>query len=188
MIKIAITGSIASGKTTASQILSYRRGALFSADRVVKKLYQKNSFKKLLSQKFNSENNFNLKDLLKRKILKNKKNIKKLEKIIHPIVRTEMKKFSNMNKRKKNLFYEIPLLIENRLMKYFDVIIFIKANKKLRLKRFKLKGGDEKLFNIFNNRQMSDLKKSKFSDHVVVNEKNLNILKKKLLGIIKLYV
>ena len=35
---------------------------------------------------------------------------------------------------------------------------------------------------------MSDLKKSKFSDHVVVNEKNLNILKKKLLGIIKLYV
>ena len=188
MIKIGITGSIASGKTTASQILSHKRGALFSADKVVKKLYQKDSFKKILSQEFNPENKFNLKNLLKRKILKNKKNIKKLEKIIHPIVRKEMRKFSNTNKRKKNLFYEIPLLVESRLMKYFDVIIFIKAKKKIRLKRFKSKGGDEKLFNILNNRQMSDFKKSKYSDHVVVNEKNLNILKKKLLGIIKLYV
>ena len=35
MIKIGITGSIASGKTTASQILSYKRGPLFSADAVV---------------------------------------------------------------------------------------------------------------------------------------------------------
>jgi dephospho-CoA kinase len=33
-------------------------------------------------------------------------------------------------------------------MKYFDVIIFIKAKKKLRLKRFKLKKGDKKLFNL----------------------------------------
>ena len=52
-----------------------------------------------------------------------------------------------ITKKKKNLFYEIPLLIENKLMKYFDIIIFIKAKKKLRLKRFKAKGGDEKLFN-----------------------------------------
>ena len=42
MIKIGITGSLASGKTTASQILSYGRGPLFSADQVVKKLYKNN--------------------------------------------------------------------------------------------------------------------------------------------------
>ena len=36
MIKIGITGSLASGKTTASQILSYGRGPLFSADKAVK--------------------------------------------------------------------------------------------------------------------------------------------------------
>ena len=41
MIKIGITGSIASGKTTASQILSYKRGPLFSADVVVSRLYKK---------------------------------------------------------------------------------------------------------------------------------------------------
>ena len=73
-------------------------------------------------------------------------------------------------------------------MNYFDIIIFIKAKKKLRLKRFKAKGGNEKLFSILNNKQYSDIKKAKFSDHTIVNEKNLNILKKNLLGIIKLYV
>ena len=37
MIKIGITGSIASGKTTASKIISNQRGKLFSADKIVKK-------------------------------------------------------------------------------------------------------------------------------------------------------
>ena len=41
MKKIGITGSLASGKTTASKILSSGRGPLFSADSTVKKLYQK---------------------------------------------------------------------------------------------------------------------------------------------------
>ena len=40
MIKIGITGSLASGKTTASKILSRRRGPLFSADVAVKELYE----------------------------------------------------------------------------------------------------------------------------------------------------
>ncbi|MDC0937508.1 dephospho-CoA kinase [Pelagibacteraceae bacterium] len=188
MIKIGITGSISSGKTTASKILSYKKAPLFSADVEVKKLYKNNNFKKILFEKFNIEKKKNLKASLKKKIYTNKKNIKKLEKIIHPLVRNKMKKFSKKNERKKMIFYEIPLLIESKLMKYFDVIIFIKAKKKVRLKRFKLKGGDEKLFNIMNNRQLSDKKKIKFSDYVVVNEKNLNILKKKLSSIIKLYV
>ena len=47
MKKIGITGSIASGKTTASQILSAKRGPLFSADNVVKKLYKNNLTSKI---------------------------------------------------------------------------------------------------------------------------------------------
>ena len=99
MIKIGITGSIASGKTTASKFLSNKRGPLFSADQAVKKLYRDNNFKNLLKKKFNINKKSNLKNTLKEKILKNKKNIKKLEKIIHPLVRKEMKKFSIFNKK-----------------------------------------------------------------------------------------
>ena len=94
MIKIGITGSIASGKTTASKILSNKRGPLFSADKIVKELYKKNDFKKRIIKAFNLKKKINLKNLIKRKILESKTNIKKLEHIIHPQVREEMNKFS----------------------------------------------------------------------------------------------
>jgi dephospho-CoA kinase len=108
MKKIGITGSIASGKTTASKILSARRGPLFSADKVVKRLYKRNKFKKLILKKFNIKNSIKFKNLLREKILKNNNNIKKLEMLIHPLVRKEMKKISLLNKYKKTTFYEIP--------------------------------------------------------------------------------
>ena len=76
------------------------------------------------------------------------------------------------------------MLIESKLMKHFDIIIFIKAKKKLRLKRFLSKSGDKKLFNLLNSKQLKETKKIKFCDFVVVNEKNLNILKKNLSAII----
>ena len=68
----------------------------------------------------------------------------------------------------------------------FDVL-FLKAKRSVRLKRFKLKGGNEKLFNLMNNRQLSDAKKIKYCDHVIVNEKNLSTLKKNLLDVVRLY-
>ena len=187
MIKIGITGSLASGKTTASKTLSFKRGPLFSADKAIKELYQNKNFKSLIGKRFRIKKNNQIKKYLKKIILKDQKNIRKLEKIIHPLVRKKMRNFTSQNKNKKFLFYEIPLLIESKLMKHFNVIIFIKAKKQLRLKRFKLKGGDKKLFNLLNDKQMNDQKKVKYCDFVVVNEKNLNILKKKLLAIIDKY-
>ena len=186
MRKIGITGSLASGKTTACKILA-NKGPLFSADLAVKKLYKKKIFKILVAKKLKIKNPENLKKIIKDKILIDKYVIKKLEKIIHPFVRQEMKKFVKKNKQKKLLFFEIPLLIESKLMDYFNTIIFIKSKKSLRIKRFKAKGGNEKLFKVLNSKQLSDKKKLKYFDHLVVNEKNKTILKKQLLNIIKLY-
>ena len=187
MIKIGITGSLASGKTTASKLLSSRRGPLFSADKAVKELYQNKYFKSLIERRFKIKNSNHIKRSIKKLILENKKNIKKLEKIIHPLVRKKMKSFTLKYRNKRFLFYEVPLLVESKLTKYFNVIIFIKAKKQLRFKRFTAKGGDKKLFNLLNNKQMIDKKKVKFCDHVVVNEKNFNILKKNLSSIIDNY-
>ena len=187
MIKIGLTGSLASGKTTASKIISNRRGSLFSADKVVKKLYIQNSFKRLIAKRLNFQLNKGFKKEIKKKILQKKENLKKLEKIIHPLVRREMFIFLKKNKNKKCLFFEIPLLIENKLEKYFDVIIFIKSKNNLRLKRYISKGGSIELFSLLNKHQLKDTKKMKFCDHIVVNNKSLSILKKKLSNIIKLY-
>ena len=187
MKKIGITGSLASGKTTASKILSSSRGPLFSADKIVRNLYSSKKFKKIVSRKLGIKNYFNIKKIVKQKIVSNSKNIVKLEKIIHPLVRKEMYKFLKKNKKKKFIFLEIPLLIESKLMKNFDVIIFIKAKRHLRMQRFKLKGGDQKIFNLLNKNQLIDKKKIKYCNHVVVNDKNLKILKKNLLDIINKY-
>ncbi len=92
MIKIGITGSLASGKTTASKILSSKRGPLFSADKAVKELYKNKHFRSLVSKRFKVKNNRKLKKSLKKLILKNKNNIKKLERIIHNKPRTTIPK------------------------------------------------------------------------------------------------
>ena len=187
MIKIGLTGSLASGKTTASKIISKRRGPLFSADKEVKKLYMQKSFKRLVAKRFKFQLNKSLKKEIKKKVLKKKKNLKKIEQIIHPLVRKEMFKFLNKNKNKKFLFFEIPLLIENKLQKYFDVVIFIKSKNRLRLNRYISRGGGIKFFNMLDKHQLKDSIKMKFCDHIVVNNKSLFILKKKLSNIIKLY-
>ena len=98
-----------------------------------------------------------------------------------------MNYFSQKHKKKQFIFFEIPLLIESKLMKHFDVIFFIKAKRKIRFQRFKLKGGEKKLFNLLDKRQLSEEKKNKYCDYVIVNEKNLKMLKKKLLDIFKKY-
>ena len=187
MIKIALTGSLASGKTTASKIISSRRGPLFNADDVVKRLYKSKNFKKLISKKLNFRLNKNFKLSVKHRILENKFNLKKIEKIIHPLVRKKMKIFINKNKNKKFLFFEIPLLIESKLKKYFNCIIFIRSKERLRLKRYLSKGGNKKLFTTLNKHQLKDTIKMKFCDHIVVNNQSLSILKKRLFNIIKLY-
>ena len=189
MTKIGITGSLSSGKTTASKILSSKKGPLFSADKIVKKLYQKNFFRKTIIKEFAIKDKYNtkIKTIIKNKILKNKDYLKKIEEIIHPLVRKEMRAFINKNKKKKLIFFEIPLLIESKLMKYFDIIIFIKAKKSIRLKRFISKGGNQRLFRLLDRKQLTASKKIKFCDHIIVNEKNIVVLKKKLLDILNKY-
>ena len=179
MKKIGITGSLASGKTTASKILSFRNGPLFSADEIVRKLYNQVKFKNILKKKFKIKNNSDIKNILRKKILINKTNLTKLEK---------MQKFIKKNKNNKLTFFEIPLLVESKLMNKFDIIVFIQAKKSNRLKRFKAKGGNKNLFNLLNNKQLSDKKKIKFCDHVVVNDKNIKFLKKALSDILTKYV
>jgi dephospho-CoA kinase len=74
-------------------------------------------------------------------------------------VRKEMNNFLKI--KKKILILEIPLLIEGKLQKHFDIIIFVDAKKKLRLKRYLMKNANEKIFEILNKRQMKPAIKKK---------------------------
>ena len=80
MIKIGITGSLASGKTTASKIISAGRGPLFNADIVVKKLYKKNNFRTLIAKKLGFKLNINFKKKSYKKNFRGKTKFKKIRK------------------------------------------------------------------------------------------------------------
>ena len=121
MIKVGITGSLASGKTTASKIISFRRGPLFSADKAVKEIYKNKHFKSLVSKRFKIKNNSQLKKSLTKLILKNKNNIDSyvlkdtiLEKIIQ---KKGSLKLSDIKRKIIKVDYEsrVPILFDRLL-------------------------------------------------------------------------
>ena len=181
---IGITGSIASGKTTVAQLMAGTKYPLFSADKIVSRLYKKKIFSKILIKKFNLKNTYKVKDQIKL-ILKKKNNLHKLESVIHPFVRKEMITF--LKKKNKMLFLEIPLLIESKLSRYFDKLIFVQTKKKLRKLRYLKKKGNKKMFSLLDKRQLPSAKKKSICDHTINNNFTLAILKKKVKILMKNY-
>ena len=185
MIKIGITGSLASGKSTVAKLISQNKYPIFSADNVVKNLYKKRIFNKKIQKQFHFKNTRNLKNKIKNLIKKDKKILKKLEIILHPLVRKEMRVFTKKKKNKKITIFEIPLLIENKLTRYFDFVVFVGAKKNIRLKRYVGKGGNKKIFTILEKRQKKPSKKIKISDHVIYNNKSIKSLKRNIKKVLK---
>ncbi len=183
MKTIGITGSIASGKTTVAHLMAGKKFPLFSADTIVSNLYKKKNFNKILIKKFKLNSKKQIKEQIKLVLKRNKDNLYKLESIIHPFVQKEMISF--LKKKQTKLFFEIPLLIESKLNKYFDKIIFVEANKKLRLKRYIKKKGDKNTFSLLDKRQIPAVLKKSICDYTVNNNYSLAILKKNVKNLIK---
>ena len=102
-MKIGITGSLSSGKSSVAKILSKNNRLLFSADKIVKNLYYNKKFQKRIKRKFNIKNN-NIKREIKNRLLKEEIPLKKLSKMIHPFVRKKMREFYKKNRKKKIIF------------------------------------------------------------------------------------
>ena len=187
MIKIGITGSLASGKSTVAKLISRKRYPIFNADKVVSELYGKKFFINKIKKKLHIKDTKNLKKKIKNILKKNNKKIKILEKIVHPLVRKEMNRLMRLKRKPEILIFDIPLLIESSLMKKFNIVLFVSAKRGLRLKRYLKKRGNKKIFTILDKRQISPAKKVKISDYVIYNNSSLKILKKKVSIFIKKY-
>ena len=186
MIKIGILGDIGSGKTFIANQFGY---PVFNADIEVSKIYQNNkSCFKILKKNFpNHIFSFPIKKKeISKLILKNKKNLKKINKIVHPIVRVEMNKFINKNKKKKMVILDIPLLLENKIKKKDLILVFVEAKKKQIVKNLKKrKNYNLKIIKILKRYQLTLKYKKKKSNFVIKNNFKVQSIKKNVKFLIK---
>ena len=66
-------------------------------------------------------------------------------------------------------------------MKSFDKIILVNSKKVLRLKRYLKRRKNKIFFKLLDKRQLSPIKKIKFSDHVINNNGSLKNLRKNVM-------
>ena len=181
MIRVGVIGGIGSGKSFISKLF---KSPIFNADKEVNFLY-KNSlecFNKLNKKLPTFVKSFPIsKSQLIKAINQDKKNLKKITSVVHPLVRKKMKIFLNKNKKSKIIILDIPLLIENKLYNKKDILIFVKSNQNKVINRLKKRKNYNKkiLLNLKKN-QANLLKKRKLANYIVDNNFGPNIMRKKI--------
>lgn len=136
MIKIALTGNIASGKSTVQNYLKNKGFNVIDTDEIAKNLRSlKQSDIINLFKDFDITDNFGKisTQKLANLVFNNPENLKKLSKFMHPLIRKEI--FKEFEKEKNIIFVGIPLLFEAQMEKDYDKIIMVYTNDDIRLKR-----------------------------------------------------
>ena len=186
MIKIGILGDIGSGKSYVAKSFGY---PVFNADTEVGKLYEKDRkiFKKLKKDLPRYIYSFPVnKNEISNAILANKFNLRKIVKIVHLEIRKKMSIFLKKNKNKKIVILDIPLLLENKINKKNDILIFVQSKKQDILKRLKKRTNfNSKLLNKFKNIQLSLDYKKKKSQFIIKNNFTKKSVKRSINQVLK---
>tara|TARA_A100000164_G_C21888963_1_gene764325 strand:+ start:84 stop:671 length:588 start_codon:yes stop_codon:yes gene_type:complete len=171
MIRIGILGDIGSGKSFVAKNFGY---PVFNADREVSKLYQKNKtvYQKLktILPEYIYEYPIN-KAKLSGAILANNSNLKKIIRIVHKEIRKKMQSFLKKNQNKKFVILDIPLLLENKINRKNDILVFVEAGKINILRNLKKrKNFNPRIINKFKKIQLSLAYKKKHSTFIIKNK------------------
>ena len=176
MKKIAITGKIGTGKSVLLnqfKLLGYKT---YSSDQIVRDLYMKdkhiiNEIRKICSSLvFNKKIRF---DELSNKAFKEPSFLSKLEQIIHPqlhLIRLRIIKTNQINRNinRNIIVFEVPLLFKKKLQNNFDLVILLKCQKYLQIKRvLKRANMNKEKFEKINKKFIPERKKIILSDYVI---------------------
>ncbi len=178
--KIGVLGDIGSGK---SFIASQFGCPVFNADKEVNKIYKKKSCYKKLNKKLPKYiKSYPINKIeLSNAILANNKNLRKIVNIVHPLVRKEMNYFLKKNYKRKMVVLDIPLLIENKLNKKKDILVYVDAKKeKINEKLKKRINYNRKLIENFRKIQKPLAFKKKLSTYIIKNNFKLSTVRKKV--------
>ena len=183
-LKVAIFGKVSSGKSEVLNIFARNDIPTLSADKVVTDLYQRKEVIDLINKTFDlPDANVVNKDLLRSHLSSHPKDIRKINNLVHPLVKKEAEVF--LKEHSIGLVVmEVPLLFESKMDKMFDVVIAVEApikkQKELLVNRNGKKASELEAINATSTYD----KNKKKADFIINNDSDLNSLNKKVLDII----
>ena len=186
-IHVAIYGKIASGKSSVLNLFKEKGADAISSDTIVEELYKRQDVVKRFNETFGFEFTKEVDKNVLRDYLINNDATKKVNRLVHPLVRKEIESFIK-NSKKDLVVVEVPLLYESKMDNLFDYIIAVEASEKAQTQRLNERNKDSgKALNQINRYHQFDLNKEK-ADVIIDNSStlaNLNKQVEKIFNILK---
>ena len=182
-IKVAIFGKIASGKSEVLRMFVKANIPTLSSDEVVEELYKRKEVINKINSAFKLENTAIDKNVLREMLADDPKAIKKINRIVWPLVRKEIELFLKEN-NKGLVVVEVPLLFESKMDNLFDVIIGVEAPIKKQKELLSGRDGEKsQQLKEINKASAYDKNKEK-ADIIINNDADLESLNNKVNKII----
>lgn len=171
MLKIGLTGSIGMGKSTTAKLFVDAGVAVNDSDAVVHDLYAGEAAP-LVNAAFpgTMKNGVVDREQLGRQLARDPAGFKRLEEIVHPLVRKRESEFLAQQKEAgaDMVVLDIPLLFETGAENRVDVIVVVSADPQIQRERVLARPNmTEEKFNMILSRQMSDEEKRRRADYIV---------------------
>lgn len=177
MLKVALVGNIASGKSTVEKALQTSGYVVLDTDKVCHELLTCDEVSKEFSSFDVFENGIISREKLGKLVFANVELKKRLEDILYPMVRLRIAEFFEQYNAESLVFVAIPLLFEAGMVNLFDKIVFVYCDDDIRLKRLTARNNyTEEYAKIRMDAQQSQDEKIKKSDYVIYNNSTIEAL------------
>lgn len=177
---LGLTGGIATGKSTVSNILRKKGYIVVDADLIAREVAKSEGVLKGIAQRFGSDmvikGELN-REKLREVVFRDKKKVEELNAIMHPPIIEKIEEELEKNKDEKLVVADIPLLFESKLEYLADKILLVACEKETQVERIieRDKVDRQNALNIIDKQFDLDVKREK-SDYVIENNMGIGEL------------